>query len=70
MSGTRTTIEADGVPFFEGEARSIWPSSTGGGGGSGAGILDLRWDTVTRAIQITRDGTNWVEGIVFYPWDA
>lgn len=69
MSGTRTTIEADGVPFFEGEARPIW-SQPSAGGGSGSGIQAMRWDPVTRAIQVTYDGTTWVEGIAFEPWDA
>ena len=70
MNGTRTTIEADGIPYFEGEVTPPGLSFGGGGGGSQGAILGIRWDAATHAVQVTYDWTDWVEAIAYLPWDA
>lgn len=69
MSGTRTTIEADGIPFFEGEARSIWTQPSAGGGGGGSGITDLRWSDALGGIEAQVAG-EWLLKVPFEAFGA
>ena len=69
MTSARTIIEPGGIPFFEGAvapAGNLEP----GFGGSGSGLIDIRWSDKLGGIEATDDGANWELKIPFEAFDA